>query len=305
MIQVARKKARAFDLREKAGAGILEEEVSPCLGTQVCVARSPTIRIDTVDPLVAKKVRDRLNPRGLIHLVRNESGKLPHGIGAKRKNTSMFADQGARAARLDRVPSEAVNAGVGGKGPRGSFQLLAEMVKPPDCQVTFLDEPGDAWLQNHTGLMGNPSRIGRDEPQQVLIQVCIRKVGSGNSCFTYPEEGEEEEEEKGMGGGGRWRGKKVTRGTEGADQRASQAAGMSNSATGSGPASTGRRAPSPAANATQMKPRGENPGETVKSPKRNAPSQARAVQTVNSRIVKVALLVSPDQNGGHQREEGP
>ena len=37
----------------------------------------------------------------------------------------------------------------------------------------------------------------------------------------------------------------------------------------------------------------------MKSPKRSDPDKARPVQTVNSRIVKVALLVSPDQNGGH------
>ena len=33
MIQVSSKEARAFDLREKAGAGILKQEVGPCLGT--------------------------------------------------------------------------------------------------------------------------------------------------------------------------------------------------------------------------------------------------------------------------------
>ena len=272
MIQVTRKKARAFDLREKASAGILKEEVGPCLRTQVCVARSPAIGIDTMDPLVAKKVRDRLNPRGHIHLMRDKSGEFSHGIGAKRENARMFANQGARASRLDRMTSEAVNAGVGGKSPRGGFQLLAEVVEPPDRQMTFLDEPGDAWLQYHAGLMGNPSRIGRDEPQQVLIQVCVREVGSGNSSFTHTEEGEEEEEEKGVGGGGRWRGKGVARRLRGSEPRAYQAVGRASSTTRSGPAPASRRAPGTAASPTRTEPRRGNTGETMKSPKRNDPN---------------------------------
>ena len=299
MIQVTRKKARAFDLREKASAGILKEEVGPCLRTQVRVARSPAIGIDTMDPLVAKKVRDRLNPRGRIHIVRDKSGEFSHGIGAKRENARMFADQGAWAPRLDRMTSQAVNAGVGGKSPRGSFQLLAEVIEPPDRQMTFLDEPGDARLQHHAGLMGNPSRIGRDEPQQVLIQVCVREVGTRNASFTHAEEGEEEEEEKGVGGGGRWRGKGVAGGSRGSEPRAHRAVGRDSSITGNGPAPASQVAPGTAASPTRTQPRRGNTEETVKSPKRSDPNEARPVQTVNSRIVKVALLVSPDQSGGH------
>ena len=170
--------------------------------------------------------------------MRYKSGEFSHGIGAKRKNARMFADQGAGASRLNRVTSEAVNAGVGGKSPRGGFQLLAEVVKPPDRQMTFLDEPGDAWLQYHAGLMGNPSRIGRDEPQQVLIQVCVREVGSGNSLLHPPtrRKVKRRRRRREWGGGGRWRGKGVARGSRGSEKRAYQAAGRASSTTGSGPA---------------------------------------------------------------------
>ena len=160
MIEIPSEEARTFDLGEKASAGIVEEEVGPGLGAQVSIAASPAVGIDAVDPLVAEEVGDSLDPRGRVHVRRDKSGKFPHRVRTKGEDAGMFADQGPRAAGLHRVASQAVDTGVGGLNTSGGLQLLAEVVQPPDREVTFLDKPGDSRLQEQTGLVSNARRIG-------------------------------------------------------------------------------------------------------------------------------------------------
>ena len=81
-----------------------------------------------------------------MHVRRDESGEFSHGVRTKGKDAGMFADQGPRAAGLNRVTSQAVDTGVGGLNTGSGLQLLAEVVQPPDREVTFLDKPGYAWL---------------------------------------------------------------------------------------------------------------------------------------------------------------
>ena len=202
MIKIPSEEAGTLDLGEKAGAGILEEEVGPGLGAKVGVAGSPAIGIDPMDPLMAKEVRDSLDPRGRMHVSRDESGEFPHGVWAKGEDAGMFADKGPRAAWLNRVTSQAVDAGVGGLNSGSGLQLLAEVVQPPDREVTFLDKPGNSWLQEQTGFMGNTRGIGRDEPGKVVIKVGIGKMGPRNASFPDAEEGEQEKKwEVGSGRG--------------------------------------------------------------------------------------------------------
>ena len=156
VIKVSGKKARAFDLREKASTGILKQEVGPRLGTEVCVARGPAVGIDTMNPLVPEEMRNGLDPGGLVHVLGDESGEVSHRIRAEGKDSRVLANQGARAAGFDRVASQAVNTGGGGLNPSGGLQFLAEMIQPPDSEMAFLDEPGNTRLEDHAGLMSNP-----------------------------------------------------------------------------------------------------------------------------------------------------
>ena len=114
----------------------------------------------------------------------------------------MFADQGTRAAGLYRMASQAVNAGGGGLNTSGGLQLLAEVIQSPDSEMAFLDKPGDTGLEDHAGLVSNPRRIGRDEPEQVLIKVGVRKMGARNAGLPNAEKGEEEKKPEGEGGRG-------------------------------------------------------------------------------------------------------
>ena len=93
MVEIASKEARTFDLREKASAGILQEEIGPSLGAQVSIARSPAVGIDAMDPLVSEEVRDSLDLRGRMHVRGDESGEISHGVRTKGEDSGMFTNQ--------------------------------------------------------------------------------------------------------------------------------------------------------------------------------------------------------------------